>query len=184
MIFASVSALCSYTKIVINSFGADNTPEYLKSDESILNLPTPIREDGAKFLGWYYSLNFDEKYKAIDPTNINYIVLNAKYDKCYCFTLRNGVLGPFGKETSSRGIHYHLPKGEYKVCMTEFTKCHKGSIKVYKNHLKEETLVFDEVGKEFNLSLDDKEYLAISANSVFLFQRVDVNPKFIKFNLE
>jgi len=184
MIFSTVSAICNGSKIVINSFGAENTPKCLENGAPITNLPIPEREDGAKFLGWYYSLNFDEKFKAIEPNKFEYIVINAKYDKCYCFTLRYNVLGLFGKDTKMHGIHYYIPEGKYKVQMTDFSKADKGSITIYKHNSKEEVIKFSEIGAPHFITINNNEYLSISSDAVFLFQRADVDKKFVTFNLE
>lgn len=180
----STTKLNKNTRIIVNSFGADNVPSILEPDESIDKLPIPIREDGAKFEGWYCSLNFDEKYKIGDSNNYYYYIINAKYDKCYCFSLRYGVLGCFGHDNNGN-IEYYLPAGSYEIKFTDFSKADKGNIKVYNkdnNLIKQED--FKKVGEVHLLTIKEGEYVSLSENTVFEFQRSDVNPKFIEFRLE
>lgn len=184
MIFFTIpTTIKKDTKIIINSFGATNIPSIANSDLDINNLPVPIREDNAQFLGWYYSLNFDEKYKVDPSKKLEFYILNAKYDKCYCFSLRYNVLGLFGKEENSN-IDYYIPKGEYKVIFTEFSNAKSGTFKVINNGnvIKEET--YNEIGESKNITINEGDYIAISIDSVFEFKRTDVNPEFTKFRYE
>ena len=180
----STTKLNKNTRIIVNSFGADNVPSILEPDESIDKLPIPIREDGAKFEGWYCSLNFDEKYKLGDSNNYYYYIINAKYDKCYCFSLRYSVLGCFGKENNGN-IEYYLPCGSYNIRFTDFSKAKKGTIKLFdsnNNLIKQES--YKKKGEVHSFEVKEGEYVSISENTVFECQRMDVNPKFIDFRLE
>lgn len=199
MIFFTVPSTIRRNKIVINSFGANNTLKHLKKDQTLKDLETPIRDDGAKFEGWYYSLNFDKQAKS-DVCVVEPLVINAKYDKCYCFSLRYNILGCFGKkdefikEVDSDNYHidYFIPKGEYRVTFTDFSKTNKASlfIRSNDNYSKEEgypiieKLDYNEKGKYKHITIKENEHISLSEDAVFVFQRTDVDPKYTKFRIE
>lgn len=198
MIFFTTAALCKNRKIIINSFGATNVPKHLRKHELLNDLEIPVRDDGAKFEGWYYSLNFDHQFRA-DICEEEALVINAKYDKCYCFTLRYNILGCFGKydenikeNEEDYKINYFIPKGEYKVTFTDFSKAKKGVLTVLSNdkytegegYQVLEQYEFDNVGKSKKITIKEGTNLSLNENSVFMFQRVDVDPKYTHYRID
>ena len=185
MIFFATSALANKNfRIIINSFGSNNTPMYLEPHESLDKLEIPTRDDGAIFEGWYYSLNFDEKFKVKNHNELEYVIINAKYDKCYCFSLRYNVLGCFGKEDTN-GINYYIPSGNYKVTFTTFSKAKSGNIMVYdKNNNLVRQIDYLKIGEEKNIIINEDEHVLITEDSVFEFQRVDVDYKYVEFRMD
>lgn len=194
MIFFTTPAIVGNkkNKVIINSFGADNIPSHLKLTQRLEDLEIPVRDDGAKFEGWYYSLNFDKQFRS-DICVFEAIVINAKYDKCYCFSLRHNILGCFGKYDESikeensddYRINYYVPKGAYRVTFTEFSKANKGILKVFNNNnelIKEYD--YENIGNYKHLTINENEYINLSNNSVFMFQRTDVDSKYTKFKID
>ena len=185
MIFFTTPALCGKNyRIVINSFGATNIPLYLERGEHISSLDIPIRDDGAKFLGWYYSLNFDDKFKVDESKDLEYVIINARFDKCYCFSLRYNVLGCFGK-TNNEKIEYFIPSGSYKVTFTDFSNSKEGKITILNSNneiIKE--ISFNKIKEVKNIIINEEEHVLISSDSVFEFQRNDVDSKYVNFRMD
>ena len=180
MIFFTTAAICN-KKIIINSFGADNVPTHLGMNKRLEDLEIPVRDDGAKFEGWYYSLNFDKQFKS-DVCELEPIVINAKFDKCYCFTIRYGFLGCFGK-SDNYDINYYIPSGEYFVKMTDFSKAESSKIEIVSDD-NVKTVDFSEIGKGHHITIKDGDYIKTTVDSVFMFQRKDVDPKYVHYRID
>ena len=185
MIFFTTPTTCGKNfRIVINSFGATNIPLYLERGESLDILDTPVRSDGAIFEGWYYSLNFDQRFKVNEEKDLEYVIINAKFDKCYCFSLRYSVLGCFGKEIDGV-INYYIPSGDYKITFTDFSNSKEGKITILddnNNILRE--VNFNKLRESKNVIIKENEHVLISNEAVFELQRNDVNPEFVKFRMD
>lgn len=189
--------------IIINSFGATNLPKTINAENNFVGaISTPVRDDGAVFEGWYYSINFDEKYK-IDPskTPVPNNTLDAKYDKCYCFSLRYGTLGCFGVEDeyykldypdqNDTYIDYFIPAGRYNVTFTDGSSAKIGSVMIYKNdgYSRKDGYPFvrqqwfRNYGEQQEIIVNEDEHVFVTSNTVFIFQRSDVDSKYTDYQL-
>lgn len=192
---------CSMKKeISVNSFGANNTPATIESNSEFSNLENPVRDDGAVFEGWYSSMNFDSKYKVNSSSDsIGSYTLFAKYDKCYSFSLRYGTLGCYGVEDVNATkmsaddyyIDYFIPSGKYDITFTDYSEAKIGSIMIMSNdgytakdgypYLRQKD--FSKTGQKESITIADGEHVFITVNSVFLFQRADVNSSYVSYQM-
>ena len=187
-------------KIAVNSFGANNIPATIESNNDFSNLETPVREDGAVFEGWYSSMNFDSKYKINSSSDdIGSYTLFAKYDKCYSFSLRYGTLGCYGVEDVNAiklfdgdyYIDYFIPSGEYNIAFTKYSEARVGSIMIMSNdgytakdgypYLRQ--VDYKKTGQKETVTIAEGEHVFITHDSVFLFQRTDVNSSYVTYKL-
>ena len=185
------------------SFGANNMPNRIELNNNMIEDPgIPVRDDGAVFEGWYYALNFDEENKVdFSKEVINTGAIFAKYDKCYCFSLRYGVLGCYGVEDPYYAIDYSwdkdvyidyfIPVGTYKVTFTNYSSAKIGSVMIYKNdeytrkdgyrYLRQND--YTKYGEEQQIVVTENEHVFVTANTVFLFQRTDVDSKYSEYSI-
>lgn len=193
-----VTCLCSCTsnkKIKINSFGANNIPSSINEIGEISSLQTPIRNDGSEFEGWYYSLNFDEQYKVNSHDSGRSDCIFAKYDNCYCFSLRHGTLGCFGVKdpnyTEDVWIDYFIPAGEYSVTFSDYSTAKIGSIMILSNNdytVKDgyqyiKQFDYKKHGERQTITLLEDQHIFITVNSVFVFQRNDVEKNYVEYSM-
>ncbi len=145
-------------------------------------------------------MNFDSKYKVNSASDeIGSYTLFAKYDKCYSFSLRYGKLGCYGIEDANATkisaddyyIDYFIPSGKYDITFTDYSEAKIGSIMVMANdgytkkdgypYLRRKD--FNKVGQKETVTIAEGEHVFVTVNSVFLFQRADVNSSYISYQM-
>jgi len=187
----------SSKKYIVNSFGGTIDGETVEANDFSLELlGTPTRDDGAMFEDWYMSLNFDDQFKVTSETKeVESGLLFAKYDKCYCFSLRYGTLGCYGQQDpnySATFIDYFIPAGKYDVTFTDYSTAKIGSVMIMSNsgYTKKDGYPykrqndFKKTGEKQTIIITEDEHVFVTSNSVFLFQRSDVDSKYSTYSSE
>lgn len=145
----------------------------------------PLRDDNATFEGWYTNLSYDEKVDFTTKSFSGNTVLYAKWDKVYLFTLVYNRQG-FSGQYKGGVLDFFIPAGSYNVTMMDSSTAKGGNVMVCDSNNYSATdgysitqNVYFPRGATKEIIISSDNCVEITVNSVFMFERSDVNEKFL-----
>lgn len=153
-------------------------------------LNSPTRDDGAVFEGWYADSTFDESVRLTPGVSRvkSGSEIKAKWNKCYAFTLYDGIKGPYGQKNQD-WYEYYVPAGTYRVEFSSVSRAQIGKVYVCSNtgyspsdgYPVLKTYTFNSHGSKHQISLTSDQHFWVTINSVWFCQRSDVDAKYTKW---
>ena len=193
IVFTMSLAGCSNAKQVgIGLLGGRLSEEpQLNENRLITDMEIPTRDDGAQFQGWYTNLSFNEEVDITQPIPENSDGIIAKWDKCYLFTLVYNRKAFYGVERDGI-IGYYIPAGIYKIQMLKDSGAQIGSILICSNSGYSysdgypiiKTIRFNNGEIAESVVISDDQHIEVTINSIFQFERVGVNQKYLSRNYD
>ncbi len=187
LLVISMAGCYSSKQVGIGLLGGNlTTKPQLSENRIITGIENPTRDDGAQFQGWYTNLSFNEKIDITKPIPEGCNGIIAKWDKCYLFTLVYNRSAFYGIERDGI-IGYYIPAGTYKIQMLKDSGAQIGSILICSNSGYSysdgypiiTTIHFNNGETAESITISENQHIEITVNSIFEFQRVGVNQKYL-----